>query len=159
MQTDGKSSTTDASSSDSLAHKPMVPRQIYKEKIDMSRIPYFYVGPDSDSDDDEETGFYEFPENDKELLRCCGRPAPRYCNGRLKRSRVYFVEVEADSCTAEDCLQLLKAIDCKNQFMSCSVERAGWFLAELHMDEADKLEGLNGIRRVFPYADMFYDID
>lgn len=141
-------------SSDSPAHKPKVPQQIYPAKIDMSRIPYFYVGEDSD----DESGVYEFPENDAELLGCCARPAARICKGKLKRSSTYFVQVRGDSCTADQCIQLLKTINCEKQFISCSVESASFFLAELHKDEAVELRGSPDVRKVFLFSSRLFDL-
>lgn len=106
----------------------------------------------------EEDGVYMYPGNDIELLDMCPIPMNWSCVGNSSPSEIYHVEVNADSCTVEECLELLKRIGCDNRFITNSVESARLFYAELNEDEAVKLKGLKEIRRVYPRKDLLVEM-
>lgn len=68
------------------------------------------------------------------------------------------MDVNADSCTVEECLELLKRIGCDNRFITNSVESARLFYAELNEDEAVKLRGLKEIRSAHARKDLLFDL-
>lgn len=132
----------------------MEPHKIYKEKVDMSRVPRIFSTLTFGG------GLYEYPEDDIELLECCCRPSNRcYVCGKFEKTKVYHVDVEDDSCTADECIELLKKIGCENRFIACSVERANLFYAELNKDDAARLKGVKGILDVFPRGEIYFKDD
>ncbi|XP_063938497.1 uncharacterized protein LOC108197737 isoform X2 [Daucus carota subsp. sativus] len=139
----------------------VAPYQIYKEKVDISRVPRIFLEYDDGlgEEGEEEDGVYLFPGNDVELLDMTPRPMmlPRVV-GISKPSEIYLVDVKADSCTVEECLELLKRIGCDNKFITNSVESARLFYAELNEDEAVKLKGLNEIDEVYRRRDLLFDL-
>ncbi|KAK1358595.1 hypothetical protein POM88_043069 [Heracleum sosnowskyi] len=64
---------------------------------------------------------------------------------------IYYIEVDADKVTVEECLELLKRIDlCESRFIACSVKEPSLFYADLNKSDVTRLEASNGISRVYP---------
>ncbi|KAK1385134.1 hypothetical protein POM88_022869 [Heracleum sosnowskyi] len=88
----------------------------------------------------------------------CFAPLKRMVFCPIPPGLIYHVEVNADSCIVEECLELLKRIACDDRFITCSVESARLFYADLNEDEAVKLKGLNEIHSVYPRSSLMVDL-
>ncbi|KAL1817346.1 hypothetical protein ACET3Z_019920 [Daucus carota] len=126
--------------------QPMEPRNIYKAEVDMSGVPKIFGRFEGGG------SLYQYPEDDTELLGLCWTPSAkmRWIGGKFVRTKIYHVEMEAESCTVEDFLKVLKGIGCEDLFIACSVERANLFFVELNEDSATRLRGSSGICDVYP---------
>ncbi|KAK1352238.1 hypothetical protein POM88_053502 [Heracleum sosnowskyi] len=120
-------------------------RRIYKIDVDISRVPLIFHRWGYGH------GFYNLPRNDMELLdwleesRWSSRPSLIDKSGRLE---IYYIEVDADKVTVEECLELLKRIDlCESRFIACSVKEPSLFYADLNKSDVTRLEASNGISR------------
>ncbi|KAK1358604.1 Pentatricopeptide repeat-containing protein [Heracleum sosnowskyi] len=122
-------------------------RRIYKKDVDISRVPLIFHSRGYGH------GFYDLPRNDMELLDWLeeSRWSLRPVVDKSGRLEIYYIEVDADKVTVEECLELLKRIDlCESRFIACSVKEPSLFYADLNKSDVTRLEASNGISRVYP---------
>ncbi|KAK1358601.1 hypothetical protein POM88_043075 [Heracleum sosnowskyi] len=122
-------------------------RRIYKKDVDISRVPLIFHSRGYGH------GFYNLPRNDMELLDWLeeSRWSLRPVVDKSGRLEIYYIEVDADKVTVEECLELLKRIDlCESRFIACSVKEPSLFYADLNKSDVTRLEASNGISRVYP---------
>ncbi|KAK1358605.1 hypothetical protein POM88_043079 [Heracleum sosnowskyi] len=113
-------------------------RRIYKKDVDISRVPLIFHSRGYGH------GFYNLPRNDMELLDWLeeSRWSLRPVVDKSGRLEIYYIEVDADKVTVEECLELLKRIDlCESRFIACSVEEPSLFCADLNKSDVTRLEG------------------
>lgn len=71
----------------------MQPYQIYKEKVDISRVPRIYLACYDDGlgeeGEEKEDGVYMFPGNDDELLDMTPRPMMWPCKSSIYSSKLH----------------------------------------------------------------------
>ncbi|KAK1352240.1 hypothetical protein POM88_053504 [Heracleum sosnowskyi] len=123
-------------------------RRIYEKDVDISRVPLIFHSCGYGK------GFYDLPRNDMELLDWLEKSRwslRRSLSDQSGRLEIYYIEVDADKVTVEECLELLKRIDlCESRFIACSVEEPSLFCADLNKSDVTRLEASNGISRVYP---------